>query len=124
MRARTRADLALVLRIAEFLVGVDVVLPDAELVVTITRPRVEKPNHCDPGRRRRRQRGGDALLEQGRLEGLEQAVGLGAPQAWASTSRITSAGLAEPSLFRRARMPASSASTRLMRMPVALLKLA
>jgi len=40
----------------------------------------------------------------------------------ASTSRITSAGLDAPSDFSRARMPASSASTRLMRMPVALVK--
>jgi hypothetical protein len=41
----------------------------------------------------------------------------------ASTSRITSAGEAVPSAFRRARIPASSASTRLILMPVALVKL-
>src|SRR6218665_110603 len=40
----------------------------------------------------------------------------------ASTSKITSAGEAAPSVFRRARMPASSASTRLILMPVALVK--
>ncbi|MNV76792.1 hypothetical protein D3C71_1701700 [compost metagenome] len=40
----------------------------------------------------------------------------------ASTSRITSAGEAVPSALRRARMPASSASTRFTLIPVALVK--
>ena len=82
VRSRARADLALVLRVAEFLVGVGVGLGHAGLVVD---------DHPAAGREAEplralagigaTQRCRDARLEHGRLHRLEQAIGLGAPKA-------------------------------------------
>jgi hypothetical protein len=94
------------------------------LSYTTTRARVEKPNQGVPPSAAgcARRLAGMASSSSFDLIGRNNPSCSPRHRRAASTSRITSAGEALPSAFRRAMMPASSASTRLILMPVVLVK--
>ena len=126
VRARARAHLALVLRVGQFLVGVDVVLRcTLSLVVDDRRGRGSRSRTtASPGRRPCRaawpgMRASSSLLLRpaGTSRRLRRATG--GPHRPAGSRRP---GWPCLRVFSRARMPASSASTRLILMPVALVK--